>query len=520
MKLNLFVRCLFLLSAALAPFGAAAQSPAPQPAGAQPASPQSVTAPSGDFSFASVQEQAKQLAAKPYVKPATIAASLRDIGYEQYKLIQFRRDKALWQDSKGLFRVEFFPAAFIYDTPVSLFVVADNKAQPITGAADMFDFSGTKLNTPPPNLALAGFRIHYPLNGLHLDEIVAFLGASYFRPIGREQVYGASARGLAIDTGLPQPEEFPAFRAFWLVTPAPEAREVMVWALLDSPAATGAFAFTIRPSTRTVIEVAATIYMRHDVSLLGMAPLTSMFLAGKSGPHRDDYRPEVHDSDGLYVATGKGERIWRPLANPPTLTITSFADNNPRGFGLMQRERHFTPYQDTNSSFERRPSLWVEPIGDWGEGEVRLIEIPTDAEKNDNIAAFWAPRWPPKRGEQRDYHYRISALADDAVLSSTGRVVATRVTSVVPDKPKQRRFVIEFAGGDLTVLRAEQPVDADVALSSGKLINKRVEAVPGERSWRVFIDIEPDGKKPVDLRAFLTLRGEPLTETWTYLLKP
>ena len=515
MKSCLFARRLFLLSVALAPLGAAAQSPA-----TQPPAPQSATAPSGDFSFAAVQEQAKQLATKPYAKPAQVAQSLRDIGYEQYKLIQFRHDKALWQDSKGLFRVEFFPAAFIYDAPVSLFVVADNKAVPITGASDMFDFSGTKLNTPPPDLALAGFRIHYPLNGLHLDEIMAFLGASYFRPIGREQIYGASARGLAIDTGLPQTEEFPAFRAFWLVTPAPEAREVVVWALLDSPAASGAFAFTIRPSTRTVIEVAATLYMRHDVSLLGIAPLTSMFLAGKNGPHRDDYRPEVHDSDGLYVATGKGERMWRPLSNPQTLTITSFGDNNPRGFGLMQRERRFTPYQDTNSSFERRPSLWVEPIGDWGEGEVRLIEIPSDAEKNDNIAAFWVPHWPNKQGEQRDYRYRISALADDAVLSSTGRVVATHFTSVVPDKPKQRRFVVEFAGGDLTVLRAEQPVDADVALSSGKLVNKRVEAVPGERSWRAFIDIEPDGKKPVDLRAFLTLRGEPLTETWTYLLKP
>src|SRR5882757_763680 len=214
MTSRLFVRCLFLLCVVFAPVGAAAQF--------------------SDFSFASVQEEAKQLAAKPYAKPAQVAQSLRDIGYEQYKLIQFRHDKALWQDSKGLFRVEFFPAAFIYDAPVSLFVVADNKAVPITGASDMFDFSGTKLNTPPPDLALAGFRIHYPLNGLHLDEIMAFLGASYFRPIGREQIYGASARGLAIDTGLPQTEEFPAFRAFWLVTPAPEAREVVVWALLDS----------------------------------------------------------------------------------------------------------------------------------------------------------------------------------------------------------------------------------------------------------------------------------------------
>jgi glucans biosynthesis protein len=426
----------------------------------------------------------------------------------------------LWQDSKGLFRVEFFPAGFLYDTPVSLFAVDDGKVTPIAGSPDMFDFSGTTLKSVPATVAIAGFRISYPLHGPQLDEVVAFLGASYFRPIGREQAYGVSARGLAIDTGLPRPEEFPVFRAFWLVTPTETARDVVVYALLDTPAAAGAYAFTIRPSTRTVIDVAATLYMRHDVSLLGVAPLTSMFLSGKSGPRRDDYRPEVHDSDGLYMATGKGERIWRPLANPPTLTISSFADNNPRGFGLMQRERSFAEYQDTNSSFERRPSLWVEPIGDWGEGDVRLIEIPSDAERNDNIAAFWAPRWPPKQGEQRDYRYRLSALSDDASLSATGRVVATRYTAVVPDRPQQRRFVVEFAGGDLESLRAEQPVIADVAVSSGKLVDKRVENIPGQHSWRVFIDVEPDGKTPVDLRAFLSLRGEALTETWTYLLKP
>ena len=224
--------------------------------------------------------------------------------------------------------------------------------------------------------------------------MISFLGASYFRPIGRGQGYGSSGRGLAVDTATGRPEEFPTFRSFWLVKPADDSKELTVWALLDSPAAAGAFAFVIRPGSRTVVETKAVLFIRHDVSVLGIAPLTSMFFAGKASPPRDDYRPEIHDADGLFIVTSKGERIWRPLANPSTLAISSFVDTNPRGFGLLQRERAFAQYQDSGARLESRPSLWVEPQGDWGDGEVRLVEIPTQAETNDNIVAFWVSRWP------------------------------------------------------------------------------------------------------------------------------
>src|SRR6185437_10534788 len=217
---------------------------------------------------------------------------------------------------------------------------------------------------------------------------------------------------------------------------ADEAQKMTVWALLDSPGATGAFAFVIEPGMRTVVETQAVLFARRDIGLLGVAPLTSMFFAGKMSPPRDDYRPEIHDSDGLYLATGKGERIWRPL-------------DNPRGFGLMQRERSFEQYQDSAAKLQDRPSLWVEPIGDWGDGEVRLVEIPSKAETNDNVVAFWVPRWSNKQGSRMEYGYRLSALIDDEALSPQARVVATR-GGAVPNNDKARRIVAEFAGGELS----------------------------------------------------------------------
>ena len=471
------------------------------------------------FEFAAVEEQARTLAGEPYREVPSIGGEMKNMGYDQYRALRSKPDEALWRDSKGLFRIEFFPAGFIYDKPVSIGVVDRGNVTPVMVGSAQFDFTDSGLKEPPKELALAGFKITHPLNRADkFDEVAAFLGASYFRPIGREQTYGASARGLAIDTATDRPEEFPLFRAFWLVKPADDATDLTVWALLDSPSATGAFSFVFRPGTRTVVETKAVLFARRDVSVLGIAPLTSMYLAGKASPPRDDYRPEIHDSDGLLLLTGKGERIWRPLANPAALGTSAFADTNPRGFGLMQRERAFAQYQDSGAHLERRPSLWVEPIGDWGDGEVRLVEIPTPAETNDNIAAFWSSRWPTKQGSRLEYAYRLSALTDDAALSPLGRVVATRAGSI-PYNGKARRIVVEFAGGELAVLPPEQPVQARVSLSSGKLLRNYLEALPS-RSWRLFIDFEPEGKKPVDMRALLELRGVPLTETFSNTHRP
>lgn len=472
------------------------------------------------FDFSSVEDQARKLASEPYRDVPSVEGDMRKLSYDKYRALRTRPDTALWREARGLFRVEFFPAGFIYEKPVSIGIVEDGNVTPVIVGSGQFDFSDTGLKEPPRDIALAGFKITHPLNRPDkFDEVISFLGASYFRPIGRDQGYGSSARGLAVDTATGRPEEFPTFRAFWLVKPAENASELTVWALLDSPAAAGAFAFVIRPGTRTVVETRAILFIRHDVSVLGIAPLTSMFFAGKASPPRDDYRPEIHDADGLFMLTGKGERIWRPLANPSGLAVSSFGDTNPRGFGLLQRERAFAQYQDSGARLEARPSLWVEPQGDWGDGEVRLVEIPTQSETNDNIAAFWVSRWPVKQGSRLEYSYRLSALADEAALSPLARTVATRA-GAIPNNDKARRVVVEFAGGDLSTLQPEQPVEATVSLTGGKLLRSYVEALPSQGSWRLFIDFEPEGKKPVDMRAILALRGVPLTETFTTVHRP
>ena len=474
-----------------------------------------------DFNFGSVEAMAQKLAASPYKETPSIDGEMKKLSYDHYRALRPRKDTALWREGKSLFHVEFFPAGFIYDKPVSISVVDNGKVTPVMIGPGQFDFSDTGLETPPQKLELAGFKLTFPLNRPDkYDEVAAFLGASYFRTVGRGQVYGASARGLAIDTATGQPEEFPAFRAFWLLKPADDVPQMTVWALLDSPGAAGAFAFTIHPGSRTVVETQAALFVRHDVALLGIAPLTSMFFAGKASPPRDDYRPEIHDSDGLYLATGKGERIWRPLANPAALAVTSFGDTNPRGFGLMQRERDFAQYQDSAANLQKRPSLWVEPIGDWGDGEVWLVEIPSKSETNDNIVAFWKSRWPAKQGDRLDYRYRLSALADEADLApQLGRVIASRA-GAVPGADKQRRLVVEFAGGDLPTLEPEQPVTSNVSLKGGKVVRTYVEALPSQKTWRLFIDLQPEQGKAVDIRAFLVLRGKTLTETFSDLVPP
>jgi glucans biosynthesis protein len=485
------------------------------------ASMPSALAQDDSFNFGTVEQMASDLAAKPFKESASTGDEMKGLSYDHYRALRPHKDTALWREGKGLFHVEFFPAGFIYDKPVSIGIVENGKATPVTIKPDQFDFSDTGLKTPPQKLDLAGFKLTFPLNRPDkFDEVISFLGASYFRTVGRGQVYGASARGLAIDTGTNRPEEFPAFRSFWLVKPADEAQKMTVWALLDSPGATGAFAFVIEPGMRTVVETQAVLFARRDIGLLGVAPLTSMFFAGKMSPPRDDYRPEIHDSDGLYLATGKGERIWRPLDNPRALALSSFGDSNPRGFGLMQRERSFEQYQDSAAKLQDRPSLWVEPIGDWGDGEVRLVEIPSKSETNDNIVAFWTPRAAMKQGSRLEFRYRLSALSDEADLApQLGRVIATR-GGAVPYAPKQRRLVVEFAGGELPSLEPEQPVTANVALTGGKVTRTYVEALPSQKTWRMFIDFQPDGGKPVDMRAFLVLRGRTLTETFSDVVNP
>lgn len=482
---------------------------------------------SASLDFAAVQAQAEALAAESYHDPAPIGGELARIGYDQYLAIHMRPTSVLWAGEPGFFRVKLFPAGFLYQLPVTLEVIDGDSVTPVVARDADFDWSQANLQEPPPAVVpLAGFRVLFPLHRPDTDdEVLVFLGASYFRLLGREQAFGISARGLAIDTGLPQGEQFPFFRHFWLVKPTEGVRELTVYALLDSPSVAGAYRFVLRPGTDSSVEVTASLFLRDEVELLGLAPLTSMFLAGENDDRRaGDLRPEVHDSDGLLIASGQGEWLWRPLANPPRLTVTAFGDKDTQGFGLLQRDRDFDHYRDLAANYDRRPGYWVEPLGTWGEGEIRLLEIPTDAEFHDNVTVLWAPRSPPGAGSRLDVAYRLTASLEHVAPPPAGHVTATFAGSAAlpgsAGEDRHRRVIVEFAGGDLYRLDPSQPVVAVATLSGGQQTGLRVEALPDRRGWRAILDFDPGGAEALDLRLFLRLYDQVLTETWTYRWTP
>jgi glucans biosynthesis protein len=485
------------------------------------------------FTFADVRQRAAALASKPFEnEKAPLPQALRDLDYDAYRDIRFRPDEALWRHEDLPFQVQFFQrASFSFMASpldrVVVNVVDKGQVVPVRYSSDLFDFG--RLGSPPnlpADLGFAGFRLHYPLHhNDYYDEILVFLGASYFRALGQKQTYGLSARGLAIDTGLAtKEEEFPRFREFWLEKPDKHAAELTLYALLDSPRVTGAYRFTVRPGKETVIEVTANVFMRDDVEKIGFAPLTSMFFSGEgTARFLDDFRPEVHDSDGLLMATGQGEWIWRPLNNPTSLRVSYFSDTNPRGFGLLQRDRNFDHYQDLEVLYEKRPSVWIEPLGEWGKGVVQLVEIPSDADWYDNIVAFWSPEARAQAGKEWLFEYRMYFALEKQALPPGGRTYATRVGrggSGGVIEPGKRKFVLDFVGGPLQDLAADAPIDAVVTSSSGRIDNKVVQRNDFIDGWRVFFEFTPEDAATVELRCFLKLGEDALTETWSYQWTP
>ena len=493
---------------------------------AEPQRPQRLNEP---FTFETVQRLAQERADKPYrERSSKLPDVLSKLGYDQYRDIRFRRTSALWYDH-AMFEVQFFHRGFTFDRRVNIYELVGNQVRAVPYNPAMFEFG--KLVPPvklPAELGFAGFRIHYPLNTpQYKDEVLVFLGASYFRVLGRNQLYGLSARGLAINTATEGGEEFPYFTDFWLVRPDPQQRSLTIFAVLDSPSVTGAYQFELRPGSTTQVQVTGELYPRRAIEKVGIGALTSMYLYGENstGRHFDDYRPEVHDSDGLQTQTGTGEWAWRPLVNPHSLRVNRFMDEHPRGFGLVQRDRDPTHYQDAESYFQLRPSYWIEPLGDWGKGGVELVEIPTDEEIHDNIVAYWVPEAPVQPKKAIPFSYLLYAYSHSNHWPPGARVIGTRTGGILAGTngqalPGERRMVIDFAGGDLDDLYAAQPVQAQITSNGGEVQDVTVQRLPQSAVWRVSFKLKPGSDKAIDLRCYLTLYGEALTETWTYLWKP
>ncbi|HEV2701379.1 MAG TPA: glucan biosynthesis protein G [Steroidobacteraceae bacterium] len=510
--------------------GSSASGVVTAPAQVQAPSP-TQAGPDSGFGFADVEAMARARSQKPYEPgSAKLPNSIAHLTYDQYQSIHFRRADALWRN-QSLYEVQFFHRGFNFDRRVGISEVVDGVAHPVPYNPTWFDF-GKVVRQPgklPRDLGYAGFRIHYPLHSPgYKDELIVFLGASFFRVLGRNQDYGLTARGLAINTASKAGEEFPWFTDFWLVRPTdPEQRTLTLYALLDSESISGAYQFKVRPGSITQVEVASTLYPRRSIQKLGIAPLTSMFLFGAdpAGHRFDDYRPQVHDSDGFMAQTGSGEWLWRPLNNPRELRINRFMDQQPRGFGLIQRDRDFTHYQDPVARFQRRPSYWIQPLGDWGKGGAELVEIPTDEAIHDNIALYWVPEQAVTAGKELKFSYLLSAHLDSPMWPPGAKAIATRITAATPDEQRDlahsdaRRVIIDFAGGDLDDLDASQPLKALLTVNGGTTENVTVQRVMENGVWRVtFLVVPAHLHDTVDMHCFLQLYGESLSETWTYQL--
>jgi len=480
------------------------------------------------FGLEQVSAIARALAAKPYQAPRTVASKTLDkIDYDMFQKIRFRADKALWAGSDSPFQVQFFHLHKGVRQPVKIFVVEDGQSRELRYRHNFFSYGDTGLEKElPSDLGFAGFRV---MNPGGKSDWLAFQGASYFRTAGALDQYGLSARGIAIDTALPgKSEEFPLFTSFWLEKPAAGSDTIRIYALLDGPSLTGAYQFDCRQGDGQVMDVRAELFPRQAIERLGVAPLTSMFWYGENNRRQAvDWRPEVHDNDGLALWTGAGERIWRPLINPYHVETSTFVDHNPRGFGLLQRDRDFDHYLDDGAFYEKRPSLWVEPLGDWGEGAVQLVEIPTDDEIYDNIVAYWVPKQPVAAGQALRFDYRLHWLADEPYPpTAVGRVISTHIgRGGVPGQPHSRsprlhKFAIDFSGGPLAELAQRFDVEAVVTTSRGEIVNPYALKVVGTDHWRGVFDLDLPGDELAELRCYLCLDGRPLTETWLYRFLP
>jgi glucans biosynthesis protein len=479
------------------------------------------------FGFEDVAQRARELAFAPYKKPDNaVPKDLQGLNYDQYRDIRFRPDHAWWRTAKLPFELMFFHRGAIFDSRVRINEVSAQGVREIRFDPRSFDYGANKIDPGKlDDLGFAGFRVHYPLNvPRYKDEVLVFLGASYFRALGKDQRYGISARGLAVDTGLPSGEEFPRFTEFWVERPEPSAKELRIYALLDSPRMAGAYRFIVRPGVTTAIDVHVRLYLRENVTALGIAPLSSMYFFGENQrPPNEDFRPEVHDSDGLSIQSGTGEWVWRPFVNPRRLLVTSFAMSNPLGFGVQQRDRAFANYEDLEARYELRPSVWVEPKGKWGSGRVELVQIPTPDETNDNIVAFWVPDTPPPVREPFDIDYRLLWERETETRPPLAWVAQTRRGhGYLRARDDSLQFVVDFEGPALRKLPAQRTVEGIVTLDkNAELLQALVYRNESSNGYRLTIRLKRlDDKKPVEMRAFLRGDNETLSETWSYVLPP
>ena len=506
------------------------------PAAAQQRAAKIAPAAPGAFGFEDVLKRARTISSSPFdAASAPLPEALAKLDFDHWREIRFKAEANPLARENGRFQLQLFHLGHLFQRAVTINIVDGGAAQPLGNLSKFFDYGSNKFPKPlPDNLGVAGFRIHFPVNDARrMDEFVSFLGASYFRWLGRGQKYGLSARGLSIGTGLlDNKEEFPQFREFWIENPRAGAASIQVSALLDSPSLSGAYQFNFTPGVESPVDVTATLFARTSVAHVGLAPLTSMYFVGENDRHLndrnkyDEFRPELHDSDGLLIHTADDEWIWRPLHNPLVQEVHRFAVTDVRGYGLIQRDREFAHYQDIELNYEERPSYWIEPLEDWGEGNVELVELATRDETFDNIIVAFVPKESVETDAPYNFSYRMRSLTDGLALHNLGYTLNTFTAPAYALGAQEgiakntRRFMIDFTGGDLAFfLKKPSLVEAAATASNGKVFRTFVVPNPAISGFRVMVDVELHPTEVTGVTCKLKSGPRILTETWAYAWK-
>ncbi len=482
------------------------------------------------FDYQNVVSIAQQMSFSPFnAKKPDLPPELSEMDYDDFRSIRYKREEGPWFRQNIPFEIQFFHMGSIYQNSVKVHQIIGSQPYYIPYMSKSFTLKDKPMMNIHGDIDYAGFRLHYPLNKPdYYDELIAFLGASYFRALGKDQKYGLSARGLAVDTGMSTGEEFPMFKEFWVKRPALRQRNMTIYALLDSPRIVGAYLFFIQPGKNTKIDITATLFPRDDIQKLGIAPLTSMYLFGENTKNRFfDYRPEVHDSDGLLIHNGNDEWLWRPLDNSRQLRMSSFHDKNLRGFGLMQRDRNADHYQDFESFYEERPSVWIEPLEGFDNGRVHLVEIPSEKEIHDNVVAFWWPDKPIEKGKVYTFKYRMNWIKDEPETFPKAKIISTHVGAggvAGSENDTLIKYVIDYQGNAFEGIDNSELLSADVSADKGQIKNIVIQRNALTGGYRLFFDFEPT-HETTELRASIKSnrdsdKGHVLTEVWSYQYLP
>lgn len=466
------------------------------------------------FSIGAVSELARQLAKKPFVPiPRDLPDAFANLNYEQYARIRSEPSSFIWANEGKGFAVEPLHRGFLFSNPVQLFTVEDGIVRQIAYDRKRFDFGGIEVPENVPDINYSGFRLYSSENG-QFSEFAIIQGATFFQAIARGQSYGTTARALTLKPAEAKGEEFPAFRAFWLERPTAGSNAIVVNALLDSESVAGSVRFTFRPGEMTIVDVETSLFPRMNLEHVGIGSMGSRFLFAPHDPGRfDDLREAVHDAGGLQILNGRGEWLWRPLKNPEALQISQFMDNGPKGFGLIQRERNYSAYLDDERHFERRPSVWIEPLENWGEGVVQMLEIPSDSEINSNILVYWRPKAVLAAGAEAAFAYRQYWAWTPPEKPDLAVVTSSRVGKGAGGR--RRRFLIEFTGDNLVAPLVSE-LQPFVSSRPGVISNTKMWTYPERKVVRVSFDLDPGSDTASELRLALNAGEKPASETWLY----